>query len=167
MEKLSIKQLRTTRFFLTLAFILLGYIAPILLICDKINIISKVTVQKISWIAVIPLISVAYAFKKTLIDYINSLEYSWFKSFALGISKVGFFILILTIEGTITIVLKTASQSLLQSFLATLDTLRYCLRWWCVLSILAHLGIRPFMDRCTHYIGKEMRKSELREVLKE
>ena len=167
MSKLSIKQLKSLRIVFTLMFIFLGFIAPILIICDKIDIVSKVTATKISWIAVILIISVAYVFKKNILEYINSLEYSWFKSFVIGISKVGFIVIILALEITVTIVLKTSSTETLQKFINILDTFRYCLRWWCVLSIIAHLGIRPFMDKCTHYIAKEARKNELREVLKE
>lgn len=167
MNKLSIKQLKWLRVGLTVLFIFLGFIAPILIICDKIDLISNVTAVKISWLAVILIISVAYTFKKNIIEYINGLEYSWFKSFALGLSKVGFIVIILSLELSITIVLKTASVETLQNFLNTLNTFRYCLRWWCILSIIAHLGVRPFMDRCTHYITKEARKDELREVLKE
>lgn len=167
MSELSIKQLRWLRIILTLIFIFLGFIAPILIICDKINIRSEITTTKISWLAVILIVSVAYVFKKNILEYINNLESSWFKSFALGVSKVSFIIIILSLEITATIILKTASTETLQKFLSTLDTFRYCLRWWCVLSIIAHLGVRPFMDRCTHYIAKEVRKDELREVLKE
>ena len=167
MNKLSIPKLKLLRIGLTLLFIFLGYVAPILIVGDKINLVSEVTVKKISWITLILIVSITYAFKRSIIEYITSLESSLFRSFVLGISKVGLFIIILCLEATITLVLKTASQELLQSFLSTLDAFRYCIRWWCILSIIAHLGIRPFMDRCTHYIGKENRKNELREVLKE
>ena len=167
MGKLTIQQLKWLRLGLTVLFLFLGFVAPILIICDKVNIVSEVNAKKISWLAVILIISITYAFKKNIIEYINSLEYSWFKSIALGLSKVGFIVIILSLELTIAIVLKTASQETLQSFLTTLDTFRYCIRWWCILSIVAHLGVRPFMDRCTHYIAKEARKDELREVLKE
>lgn len=167
MGKLTIKQLKWLRLGLTILFIFLGFVAPILIICDKINLISEVTATKISWLAVLLIISVAYVFKKNILEYINGLEYSWFKSFALGLSKVGFIVVILGLEVAITVVLKTASEETLQNFLNTLNTFRYCLRWWCILSITAHLGVRPFMDRCTHYITKEARKDELREVLKE
>lgn len=167
MSKFSTKQLKWIRLMLTMLFIFLAFVAPILIICDKIDIVSDINAKKISWLGVILLISIAYAFKKNLVEYINGLEYSWFKSFALGISKVGFIVIILSLEIAITLVLKTASRETLQNFLNALNTFRYCLRWWCILSIAAHLGIKPFMDRCTHYIAKEVRKEELREVLKE
>lgn len=167
MSKLSIKQLKTVRILLVLLFIFLGFIAPMLIICDKVDMVSKVTTTKISWLAVILLVSVAYVFKKNILEYIKGLEYSWFKSFALGLSKVGFIIIILALELTITIMLKTSSAETLQKIISTLDTFSYCLRWWCILSIIAHLGVRPFMDRCTHYIAREAHKEELREVLKE
>jgi hypothetical protein len=167
MNKLSIKQLRWLRRGLTLMFIFLGFIAPILIVCDKINLITEITVEKISWTAIILLISIAYVFKKNILEYINTLEYSLFKSFTLSIAKVSFIIIILGVEILLSMVIKATSLETVQNFIATLDTFRYCVRWWCILSIIAHLGIRPFMDRCTHYIMKETRKDELREVIKE
>ena len=167
MGKLSIKQLKRLRCGLTLLFIFLGFIAPILIICDKLDLVSEITTTKISWLAVVLVVSVAYVFRKNIIEYINGLEYSWFKSFVLGLSRVSFIVIILGLEIAITIMLKTASTETLQNFLDTLDAFHYCLQWWCILSITAHLGVRPFMDRCTHYIAKEARKNELREVLKE
>ena len=167
MNKMTVTQLKWLRLGLTLLFIILGFIAPLFIVGDKINIVSELNIKKVSWVGILLLVSIAYSFKKNILSYINSLEYSWFKSFAIGVSKVGFIIIILAIEAIITLVLKTASEQTLKAFINTLDTFRYCIRWWCILSILAHLGVRPFMDRCTHYIAKEDRKNELREVLKE
>lgn len=164
---MNIRKLKWLRILLNICFILTGFILPLLIVGDRLDIVTEVTKRKLSIVAIILIISIAYSFKKSILEYINSLEYSYFKSIFLGLSKVSFLILILGLEITASAVIKNASQETLQSLLNTLDALRYCLRWWCILSIIAHLGIRPLMDRCTHYIAKEARKDELREVLKE
>ncbi len=164
---MSIKKAKIVRLLLTILFCLTGFVFPILIVCDKINLVTEVNAKKISIIGVILLLSIAYSCRKSIIDHINSLEYSYFKSIFLGLTKVSFLIIVLSVEIAISVIIKTASQDTLQQLLAALDNVRYCIRWWCILSIIAHLGIKPFIDKCTHIVKKELRKDELREVLKE
>ena len=86
MNKMTVTQLKWLRLGLTLLFIILGFIAPLFIVGDKINIVSELNIKKVSWVGILLLVSIAYSFKKNILSYINSLEYSWFKSFAIGVS---------------------------------------------------------------------------------
>ena len=107
---------------------------------------------KLTFIGIILLLLVLFKFRKRILDWINTWEYSIWKYIILGLNKIFIFLLIWVI-------------ALLAE--AQIGNLAFCLGWIAVCSAIAYLAINPFIEKYDYIVKKEIRKSETKEALKE
>ena len=103
-------------------------------------------------IGIILLLLVLFRFRKKILDWINTWEYSIWKYIILGFNKIFIFLLIWVI-------------ALLAE--AQIGNLAFCLGWIAVCSAIAYLAINPFIEKYDYIVKKEIRKTETKEALKE
>ena len=107
---------------------------------------------KLTLVGIILLLLVLFKFRKRILDWINTWEYSIWKYIILGLNKIFIFLLIWVI-------------ALLAE--AQIGNLAFCLGWIAVCSASAYLAINPLIEKYDYIVKKEIRKSETKEALKE
>ena len=143
-------KLKIYRIFFTI-LIILALIVTIL-IGMKYKLFTQFNGIKLTFIGIILLLLVLFKFRKRILDWINTWEYSIWKYIILGLNKIFIFLLIWVI-------------ALLAE--AQIGNLAFCLGWIAVCSAIAYLAINPFIEKYDYIVKKEIRKSETKEALKE
>lgn len=150
--KVDITTAKHYRLILSILFCIVDFAIPIVLIGMKYKLFTQFNGIKLTFIGIILLLLVLFKFRKRILDWINTWEYSIWKYIILGLNKIFIFLLIWVI-------------ALLAE--AQIGNLAFCLGWIAVCSAIAYLAINPFIEKYDYIVKKEIRKSETKEALKE
>lgn len=150
--KRDIKKDKLIRFIMRCLFVVFAFIAPVVLVSLRYEIVSEYSGWKISIVGMIVLISIIYRFKNRVLQWINSWEYSVLKHILLGFSKIALFAVLVGIAH----IAKREASSVV-----------FVLDWYLVLNVIAYIVILPIEEHYDYFIKREIRKTELREVIHE
>jgi hypothetical protein len=141
------------RFWLRFLFVLVAYVVPFSILAIRFDFFQfKEAEVKISGVAILVGVLLLFQFRKEVYTWIESWEFSLTKVILLGLGKVWAFLLAL---GIITL----ARYGL--------TNIEYIVGWISIPQILAYLFIKPFSEQADYVVKKEIRKSELKEALRE
>lgn len=156
-KEITLEQAKIWRVILRVAFFLVAFVAPTLIIGFKFNLFTNATHTKWSITGVTLLLIVAWRFKKRLVEWINSWEDSnIFKWILIGIGRVWPFILIVIIIG---IIHWSASK--------IIGDILFCLEWTCALELASYIIIYPIEMKFDYLVKRMIRKNERKTDLKE
>lgn len=148
----KINKYKKYRFWLRLLFVLVAYLLPLIVIVLKEDVFYKSTTTKIMLSFLVIASLLLFQFKKELGEWINAWEFSLLKIFLQGIAKVWIFLLVFA--------LITLAEQLLPQ-------LYFIVGWIAIPSSIAYLFIKPFSEKFDYLVKRELRKQEMREVIKE
>ncbi len=155
MSKLPIIPIETAkrnRLICFLAFMLVDFITPMIIIGCKFKLFTEFSGYKLTCVGVFALVILIFKFRGKLIDFVNKWEYSILKYIILGLNKCLFFI-------AISILLHLAVNGV--------EDIVFCVDWILVCSLIAYLVIQPLEEKYDAIVKRELRKTEMREVLQE
>lgn len=152
MQQTDIKTAKYYRRLARIAFCLVNFLAPVVIIGLKYKLFTEATGLKWSMIGLIVLVLTIYRFKNKLVEWINSWEYSASKYILLGFGKIAIFVVAW-------IIALLAEKGI--------GHLAYCLGWVAVCSSVAYLLINPYIEKYDHIVKRELRKQETKEALRE
>ena len=160
-RQITLAQAKRMRLILRLAFALLAFVTPMLIIGFKFQLFTQATHVKWSVAAIVLMLVVAWRFKKRIAEWINSWEDSnVMKHILVGIGKVWPFALVVALLG----VLHWNGSKLIGDCL-------FCLEWTCVCELVAYLFVYPMEMRfdwlVKRMIRKEERKADYKEAIRE
>lgn len=140
------------RLYMRLLFVLFAFVGPILVVATKYNLFKEYDGWTMTVIGAIIVIGTIYRLRKRIMKWINEWEYSTFKYVLLGFSRIAIFIVIVVI-----------------AHLAQRESTKivYVLDWYLVFNAVAYLVIVPIEEHYDLHIKRELRKTEMREVLHE
>ena len=156
-KEITLEQAKMWRMILRIAFFLIAFVAPTLIIGFRFHLFTGATHVKWSITGIILLLIVAWRFKKKLGEWINSWEDSnIFKWILIGIGRVWPFILIVFIIGT----MHWSASKIIGDVL-------FCLEWTCGLELFAYLAIYPIEMKMDYLVKRMIRKNERKADFKE
>ena len=151
-KELSLKKEKSLRLIFRLAFAVVSFILPVLIVSFKYKLITQFTGYKLSAVGLILCIVVLWRFKSRLLEWINSWEYSILKYILIGFSKIYIFLIVLAI-------LLMARQGL--------ENLIFCIEWICLCECIAYLVIYPLEEKHDYNVKRVLRGIERKEDYKE
>lgn len=149
---MPIEQAKRNRLICFIAFMLVDLVAPMIIIGYKFHLFTQFSGYKLTCMGVFALIILVFKFRGRLVEFINKWEYSVLKYVLLGLNKCIFFI-------AVSILLHLAVQGV--------GDIVFCVDWILVCSLIAYLVIQPLEERYDAIVKRELRKTEMREVLQE
>ena len=156
-REITLEQAKTFRLILRVAFFLIAFVIPCIVICVKFNLFTQATKEKWSVFGITMLLIVAWRFKKKISEWINSWEDSnILKWILIGIGRVWPFLLVVTI---LAIIHWSATQ--------IIGNVLFCLEWTCVCELVSYLVIYPFEMKMDYLVKRMIRKNERKEDYKE
>lgn len=156
-KEMTLERAKMWRTICRIAFALVAFLAPTLIIGFKFNLFTAATHAKWSITGIVLLLIVGWRFKKKISQWIDSWEGSnVFKHILVGIGKVWPFILIVAIVG----VIHWSATRIIGDAL-------FCLEWTCACEIAAYLLIYPIEMKFDWYVKRMVRKNERKADLKE
>lgn len=160
-KQITLEQAKLWRFILRLAFFLVAFVTPTLIIGFKFHLFTAASHVKWSVTGLVLLLVVGWRFKKKLVEWIDSWENSnVFKWILIGIGRVWPFALIVAIIG----VIHWSASKIMGDVL-------FCLEWTCGLELFSYLVIYPIEMRFDYLvkrmIHKNERKADFKEAMKE
>ena len=139
------------RLFYRILFALAAFVAPLIIVSIKYNLITEFNGYKLSAVGLILCIIILWCFKNKLVEWISNWEYSIMKYILLGFSKVYIFIIILA-------VLVLAEQEI--------ANLKFCIEWVCVCEAVAYLIFLPLEQSHDYKVKRIIRGNERKEDYK-
>lgn len=159
-KPLTLEKAKLYRTLLRVAFALVAFVAPMIIIGLKFQIFTHTTTTKISITALLLILIVAWRFRKRISDWISSWEDDHIsKHILIAIGKVWPFILIAGILALIKLQADAINQILTDALT--------CLQWTCVLELFAYLILYPLEMKMDYQVKRLIRKQERKEDLKE
>lgn len=156
-KQYTLEQAKKYRLILRIAFAIVSFIVPLVIILIKFEIFTKATTTKVSILGILMLVLVAWRFKNKIGTWINSWENSnIFKHILIGISKIWVFILML-------IILYIVKNDITK----TLSDLIFCIEWISVCEAFSYMVLYPLEMKFSHIIERNIRKQERKEDYKE
>jgi hypothetical protein len=152
MPQTDIKTAKHYRRLARIAFCLVNFLAPVVIIGLKYKLFTEATGLKWSILGLIILVLTIYRFKNKLVEWINNWEYSTWKYILLGFGKIAIFVIAWVIA-------MLAEKGI--------GHLAYCLGWVCLCSAVAYLLINPYIEKYDYIVKRELRKQETKEALRE
>jgi hypothetical protein len=141
------------RFWLRLFFVIVAYIIPFTILAFRFEFFKFNEAEvKVSGVVVLIGVLLLFQFRKEVSTWIESWEFSLAKVVLLGLGKVWAFLLALAI-------ITLARYGL--------TNIEFIVGWISIPQILAYLFIKPFSEQADYLVKKEIRKSELKEALRE
>lgn len=151
-KKPNLKAEKTYRLIYRILFVLVSVVIPIVIVAYKYKLITEYTGYKLSLVGAVLCITLIWNFKKRLLDWITSWEYSIMKYILLGFSRVYIFIIML-------IILIMARQGI--------ESLIFCVEWISLCECIAYLVIYPLEERHDYKVKRILRGIERKEDYKE
>lgn len=151
-KKLNLKTEKLWRLLFRSLFVLVAVILPITIVSIKYKLITEFTGYKLSIVGAVLCILIVWYFKKQLLTWITTWEYSIMKHILLGISKVYIFIIILA-------VLLMARKGI--------EDLIFCIEWIALCECIAYLIIFPLEEKHDYNVKRILRGIERKEDYKE
>lgn len=151
-DKNNLKQTKLIRLILRILFGVIAFALPVVIISTKYKLITQFTGYKLSAVGLILCVIVLWRFKTSLMNWINTWEYSVLKYILIGFSRVYIFALVLAI-------LLVAKQGL--------DNIIFCIEWICVCESLAYLVIYPLEQKYDYQVKRIIRGIERKEDYKD
>lgn len=135
-----------------LLFALFAFIIPVVVVSLRYKLFTEFTGRKLSVIGFLILVSTIFRFRKRLIEWITSWEYSVLKYVLIGFSRIALFVML--------VIVAHAAKREATSIVFVLD-------WYLLFNMIAYLIILPIEEHYDFHIKRELRKNELREVINE
>lgn len=148
----NIKKDKRMRLIMRLLFALFAFIIPVVIVSLRYKLFTEFTGRKLSVIGFLILVSTIFRFRKRLIEWINSWEYSVLKYVLIGFSRIALFVML--------VIVAHAAKREATSIVFVLD-------WYLLFNVIAYLIILPIEEHYDFHIKRELRKNELREVINE
>lgn len=149
-KELTLKESKLYRLILRVAFALISFVAPMIVIGTKFNIFTKSSVEKWSIAGITLLLVVGWRFKKKLQEWINSWEnQNIFKHVLIGFGRVWPFVLVVALL----VVIHFSAHQLINDIL-------FCLEWTCALECVAYLVLYPMEMKMDYNVKRMIRKQE-------
>ena len=149
---MPIKIAKRNRLICFIAFMLVDLVAPMLIIGFKYKFFTEFNGYKLTVMGAFVLVILFLKFRNKIMERVAKWEYSVIKYIILGLNKCVMFIILsvlchLALKGT--------------------EDIIFCVDWILVCSLIAYLVIQPFEERYDAIVKRELRKTEMREVLEE
>jgi len=148
----NIKKDKRIRLIMRLLFALFAFIIPVVVVSLRYKLFTEFTGRKLSVIGFLILVSTIFRFRKRLIEWITSWEYSVLKYVLIGFSRIALFVML--------VIVAHAAKREATSIVFVLD-------WYLLFNMIAYLIILPIEEHYDFHIKRELRKNELREVINE
>ncbi len=148
----NIKKDKRIRLLMRLLFALFALIIPVVVVSLRYKLFTEFTGRKLSVIGFLILVSTIFRFRKRLIEWITSWEYSVLKYVLIGFSRIALFVML--------VIVAHAAKREATSIVFVLD-------WYLLFNMIAYLIILPIEEHYDFHIKRELRKNELREVINE
>ena len=149
-KKITLEQAKLFRFFLRVAFFLIAFATPCILIAAKFNLFTKSTTGKWSIAGIVMLVIVAWRFKKKIAEWINSWEDSnIFKWILVAVSRVWPFALIVALV----FVIHYSANDIIGKILT-------CLEWTAFCEVIAYLFLFPVEMKMDYLVKRMVRRNE-------
>lgn len=148
----DIKKDKRIRLIMRLLFTLFAFIIPVLVVSLRYKLFTEFTGRKISVIGFLILVSTIFRFRKRLMEWISSWEYSVLKYVLIGFSRIALFAML--------VIVAHAARREATNIVFVLD-------WYLFFNVIAYLLILPIEEHYDFHVKRELRKTELREVIKE
>jgi len=156
-KEITLEKATTLRMIARVAFFLIAFLAPTLIIGIKFHLFTASTGTKWSIFGIALLLIVGWRFKKKLVEWINSWENSnILKHILIGIGRVWPFFLVVSMIA----VIHWSAQKIIGDAL-------FCLEWTCVCELVAYLLIYPYEMKMDYLVKRMIRKNERKEDYKE
>lgn len=156
-KPLTLEQARTYRTILRVAFFLVAFVAPTLIIGFKFNLFTRSTTEKWSITGLTLLLIVAWKFKNKVSEWIHTWDNdNILKWIFIAIGKVWPFALIVAIIA----VIHFSAQKIIGDVL-------FCLEWTCACELFAYIALYPLEMKMHHKVERLTRKKERKEDYKE
>lgn len=160
---MTIKKAKTIRFFLRLAFALVGFATPITIMLCKFDFKTSTSKTKFTFIGVVILlliITLLWKFKKKLFEWINSWEYSILKYILIGFSRIYIFLLILLITFLVKADVITEMEAITSGINMALSNVVDCLTIVSVCQCISYMIIYPLEQKYDYTVKRLIRKQE-------
>lgn len=156
-KEMTLEEAKRWRLICRIAFALLAFLAPTLIIGFRMKLFTAATVSKWSVTAIMLLVIVAWRFKKRIADWVKSWDdTNIVKHILVGLGKVWPFLLMVVVVG----VIQWSASKIMGDVL-------FCLEWTCACELAAYLFIYPFEMKFHTQILRIERKNERKADLKE
>ena len=160
---MTIKKAKTIRFFLRLAFTLIGFATPIILMLCKFDFKASTPRTRFTFIGVVILlliITLLWKFKKKLLEWINSWEYSILKYVLIGFSRIYIFLLILIITFLVKADVITEMEAITSGVETSLSNVVDCLTIISICQCISYIVIYPLEQKYDYTVKRLIRKQE-------
>jgi membrane protease YdiL (CAAX protease family) len=152
----KLKQAKIWRLSLRIAFAVVAFVLPLVIVSTKYKLITEFSGYKLTAVGVILGVVVLWRFKGTIMEWVNSWEYSIMKYILIGFSRVYIFLIIVAI-------LLMARQGL--------ENLIFCIEWICLCECIAYLILYPAEQKFDYQVKRILRgierKQDYKEAIKE
>ena len=149
-KELTLKECKLYRLILRVAFALIAFVIPMIIIGFKFHIFSHSTMEKWSIAGITLLLVVGWRFKKRLHEWITSWEdQNIFKHILIGFGRVWPFLLVVILL----VVIHFSAYQLINDIL-------FCLEWTCALECVAYLILYPMEMKMDYKVKRMIRKQE-------
>ena len=160
---MTIKKAKLIRLFLRLAFALVGFATPIILMLCKFDFKSSTPKIRFTFIGVVILlliITLLWKFKKRLFEWINSWEYSILKYVLIGFSRIYIFLLILIVTFLVKADVITEMEAMTSGVKTALSNVVDCLTIVSICQCIAYVLIYPLEQKYDYIVKRLIRKQE-------
>jgi hypothetical protein len=149
----DIKKYKRLRFGFRGAFLIVAYLIPLIMFIERYKLFETTegsSGYKVGIMGIVGIALLMFNFKKEIWTWINNWEFSIFKVFLIGLSKIWVFVFAY-------VLLKLAATQL--------QELTYIVGWVGAAEIVAYLGIKPIADHYDHLVKREIRIKETVEAI--
>lgn len=156
-KEITLQQATTWRLIARIAFFLIAFLTPTLIIGFKFQLFTQATHTKWSITGITLLLIVAWRFKGKIKEWIKSWDNSnIFKHILIGVGRVWPFFLVVAIIA----VIHWSAQKIIGDAL-------FCLEWTCACELVAYIFIYPYEMKMDYLVNRMIRKNERKEDYKE
>ena len=160
---MTIKKAKLIRLLLRIAFALVGFATPIIIMLCKFDFRSSTPKTRITFIGVIIfllIVTLLWKFKKRLFEWINSWEYSILKYILIGFSRIYIFLLILIVTFLVRTDVITELEAITSGVKTALSNVVDCLTTVSICQCIAYLVIYPLEQKYDYTVKRLLRKQE-------
>lgn len=152
----KLKKAKIWRLILRIAFAVIAFILPLVIVSMKYNLITEFSGYKLTATGIILGVTIIWRFKNRLMEWVTSWEYSIMKYVLIGFSRVYIFLIILAI-------LLMARQGL--------ENLIFCIEWISLCQCISYLVLYPIEQKFDYQVKRILRgierKQDYKEAIKE
>lgn len=160
---MTIKKAKTIRLLFRLAFALVGFVTPIIVMLCKFDFKTSTTRTRITFIGVVILLMIVvllWKFKARLYEWINSWEYSLLKYILIGFSRIYIYLLILIVTYLVKADVVTQMEAITSGVKQSIANVVDCLTTVSICQCIAYLVIYPLEQKFDYIVKRLIRKKE-------